>query len=212
MENWTVLGEYLDKEALVNAEAILNGNKISFQVKSPESHLNSGFGQATSQPFVLEVLLDQFEEAKKLIHNEDENAAIVEVPLEGYSIEELKEIVLNPEDWHKEFVNRATEELTRQGENVSAEEIEKTKHQKVEETQAGIEPSMTIYYFMWFFAIMGGYIGIISGYFYWKGTTKALDGKKYYMYTEKYRGKGYYMFMLGLISAVLQTYLFIKWA
>lgn len=212
MENWTVLGEYLDKEALVNTEAILNGNKISFQVKSPESHLNSGFGQATSQPFVLEVLVEQFEEAKELIHNEDENAVVVEVPIEGYSIEELKEIVLNPEDWHKEFVDRAREELIRQGENVSEEEIENTKHNKIRESQAGIEPSMTIYYFMWFFALMGGYIGIISGYFYWKGTTKALDGKKYYMYTEKYREKGYYMFILGLISAIVQTYFYINWA
>lgn len=209
MEHWIILGEYLDKEALVKTEAILNSNKISFQVKSPESHLNSALGQATSQPFVLEVLSEQFEEAKKLIHHEDDNAAIIEVSLDDYSTEELKEIVLNPEDWHVGFVDRAREKLKGQGEDVSEEDVEKIRQEKIKEIQKGIKPSMTIYYFMWFFAIMGGYIGVISGYFYWKGTTKALDGKKYYIYTEKYRGKGYYMFILGLISAIVQTCLFI---
>ena len=60
MGKWVTLGEYLDKEALVQTEAILNANKVSFQVKTPESHLNSAFGQATSQPFVIEVNEDQY--------------------------------------------------------------------------------------------------------------------------------------------------------
>lgn len=210
MSNWVTLGEYLDKEVLVQTEAILNGNKIHFQIKTPETHLHSALGQATSQPFIIQVRSDQYELAKELIHTHDENASIVEVPLEEYDIEELKEIVLNPEDWHEEFVRKATNELTRRGAEVAETEIRETREEKINQLEKGTEPNKKIYFFMWCFSLMGGYIGIIAGYFYWRGKTKGVDGKRYFMYSEKYRNNGYYMFMLGLISALLQTYLLIK--
>ena len=210
MSNWVILGEYLDKEVLVQTKAILNGNKISFRVKTPETHLNSALGQATSQPFIIEVLSDEYELAKQLIHTQDENASVVEVPMNEYTSEELKEIVLNPEDWHQEFIAKAKEELAKRGTGVSEGEVEKTREEKIKQFEKGTEPSKTIYYFMWFFSLMGGYIGIIAGYFYWKGKIKGIDGRRYYMYSEKYRNRGYYMFILGSISAFLQTFLYIK--
>ena len=59
---------------------------------------------------------------------------------------------------------------------------------------------------MWLLALLGGIIGIVAGYFYWRAKVKGPDGKRYYMYTTKYRNYGYYMFMFGLTSVVIQTY------
>lgn len=210
MSDWVILGEYLNKEVLVQNEAILKANEITFRVKMPETHLNSAFGQANSQPFIIEVLEDQFELAKELIHDQDDNSSADEVALNEYDIEELKEIVLNPEEWHRGFVNRATAELNRRGIEVAESEIAETKREKVRQTEKGEEPAKTVYYFMWGFALLGGYIGIISGYFYWKGKTKGIDGKRYFIYTEKYRKYGFYMFFLAITSAVVQTYLYLK--
>ncbi|MBL3655336.1 hypothetical protein [Fulvivirga sediminis] len=209
MENWVVLGQYLDKDVLMMTEAILNGHKISFRVKSPESHLNSALGQATSQGFVVEVAADQYDLAKQLTESEGDVASDAEVPMEEYTTEELKEIILNPEDWHEQLLFNAKNELNRRGAVVQEEEIESSREEKIRQLEKGTEPSGIIYYFMWAFALLGGYIGIIAGYFYWRVKIKGFDGKRYYMYSRRYRNQGYYMFMLGVVSAILQTYIYI---
>ena len=128
MKDWVTLGEYLDKDVLIQTEAVLNTHEIAFRLISPENHLNSGFGQATDQPFIIEVASDQFELAKSLILNEDEDSATAEMSLDEYSLEELKEIVLNPEDWHEQFIARAEEELSKRGATVSQQANQNLVH------------------------------------------------------------------------------------
>ena len=145
--------------------------------------------------------------ARKLTSIEGGNAEIEEIPIADYSTNELKEIVLNPEDWHEEFIRKSKEELNLRGIEVEAAEVESVHQEKIRELEQGTEPSKTLFYFMWGFAIFGGYIGIIAGFFYWRGKVKGIDGKRYFMYTPKYRKHGSYIFVVGLLSALLQTYL-----
>ena len=207
METWTILGEFFDKEALVKTEALLSANEIFYQIKTPESHLHSGFGQGTSQPFVIEVHESQLEKAKELLRNIDGNNVTDEVSLSNYTTEELRDIVLNPDEWHQDFVQSASEELKIRGIEVSNQEVQDVKEEKIRKQQIGEEPSQTIYFFMWFFAIIGGFIGIIAGYYYWRGKARGIDGRRYFMYTQSYRTKGLYMFLTGLASAVVQSLL-----
>lgn len=210
MENWIALEEYLNKEALVETEALLRSNNLMFRVISPENHLHSAMGQATYTPFVIEVQESQYEAAKELISTYDDSLLSAEISVEDYSTEELKAIVLNPDDWHKEFIIKAEEELSKRGSEIAKAEIDAERAEKIRKHQLGTEPPKTVYYFMWFFSILGGYFGIIGGYFYWRGTEKGIDGKRYFTYTKKYRNRGYYMFLIGLISAIMQTFLYIK--
>lgn len=212
MENWVALGEYRDKEVLVQTEAVLKANEIEFRLISPENHLNAAFGQGTDQPFIIEVASDQIELAKTLVLAEDEDEAVLEVSMAEYTLEELKEIVLNPEDWHQGYITKAKEELSRRGSAISEAEVENTREEKIRQLEEGTVPSKTIYYFMWACAFFGGYFGIIAGYYYWRGKVKGLDGKRYYMYADKYRKQGYIMFILAIFSALVQTYLVITYA
>ncbi len=206
MNEWVKLGDYLDKESLVQTEAILNAHRISFQVKSPETHLHSALGQGNAQPFVVEVLEADFERALQLVSPSDSDK--VEEGVAGYNTDELKEIVLNPQDWHEHFVQNARTELENRGETVNDEDIEKVKREKLLKLQKGTEPSLIIFYTMWLFAFLGGFIGIIAGYFYWQGKVKGFDDQRYYMYTQSYRKQGAYMFVIGIISFLFQLYYF----
>ena len=210
MKKWVTLGEYLDKERLMETEAILNANKVFFRAKSPETHLHAALGQGTSIPIVIQVLEDQYEQAKQCLDEHDASVSIVEVPIEQYEEEELREIALHPEEWHEAFVSKAKMELDRRGVIIEEGDTEEALEKKLDLLKTGSEPKRIIFYFMWFFAIMGGYIGIIAGYFYWQGTTKGPDDRRYALYAPKYRDAGFYMFVIGILSAIVQTYLYLQ--
>ena len=182
---------------MVHVQAILNANKINFQIITPETHINSAYGQANSQPSVIEVPEEQYEIARKLVYDKNTEASEMVDPMKDYTIEELKDIILNPEEWHDEFITSAKKILNGKGIEVGKNEIDQNTHQKTDELRKGKVPSKSIYYSMWFFALVGVYFGVVAGYFYWRGKVNGPDGKKYYMYSEAYREKGYYMFMMG---------------
>ncbi len=210
MSNWIVLGEYLDKDALVKTEAILSGNQIQYQIQTPESHLNSALGQGTSQPFIIEVQEDQYESARQLVFSYDDESATQEMSMSDYSEEELKEMVLNPDDWHPDFVSGAKKELSKRGTEVNEADVKKTRDDKISQDKAGTEPKKALFYVMWLLALAGGYIGLIAGYYYWQGKARGTDGNRYYIYTKKYRTLGSYMFLSGLISILIQVIYFLR--
>jgi len=202
MEKWIVLAEFFDEEVLLRTETLLEDHKIKFRVRNPETHLNSALGQQTSQPFVIEVEEKNLQDALTYFYKS--GFADEDIPIEEYSSDELREIVMNPDEWHTAYVLKAREELAKRGEKISEEKVTEIMEAKIEKARIGQKPNMVIYCACWVFAVLGGLLGIIGGFFYWRTKTKAFDGQKYFMYTPQIRNGGLYMFITGILSVILQ--------
>jgi len=210
--DWPTIGEYLDKDALKHAQALLHSHDIPFFIESPEDHLNTGFGLSTSLPFALKVPEAHLAQAQQLLGN----VAADEGPAEAFSLadytqEELEAIVLNPEEWHESFITQAKALLAEKKVAVSDAEVDELTAEKVRQLEEGRAPNAFVFYGLWFIAILGGFMGVIAGLYFWQGTFKAFNGKRYYYYSIKYRQLGFFMFLTGLIALAVSYYIYFRY-
>ena len=198
MINWVSVREYYDQDSMLQAQAVLQNANIPYEVSSPDTHLNSAYGQGTSHSTVLLVLEEHFDKADELIEKTDDGTEAEGVPLSDYTTDELKEIVLNPRDWHSSFVISAREKLKKLGMEITDQAQLEHQEKKTEKLRQGQDPNKLLFYTMWVLAAAGGLIGIISGLSYWLGTVKGDNGERYHAYSQKYRIQGMIMFLTGI--------------
>jgi hypothetical protein len=212
MKEWIELAAYFDKDSAIQTIAALRTNNIECIIDDPSNHLNSALGQQTSAPVTIRVAPEDLPKAQELIsiYPETDNGSSLD--LESYDDDELREIVLRPEEWHRDIVFNAQSLLKKRGITISKEEADIETRKKTEALEQGTAANMLTKYFFWLFALLGGLIGIIGGYFYWRGRIRGFDGKRYYMYNERTRTEGCYMFFTGIISVIVQSYLIMAFA
>lgn len=206
MNNTVLLTKTYEDELTNHIRAILEQNDIDFKVVFGKNNMETTLGMQSSNPTEFYVYKDDLGNALNLIEGLNSSGE-KEIDVEAFDDEEIKEIILNPEEWHDTIVRQAERIAKKRRLEISDNEIEENQILKLIEIQKGKSPAKTTFILMWVFAFMGGLIGLIAGLAYWISKQRAFDGKKYFVYDERTRSNGKLMFFISIFSMIIQFWL-----
>lgn len=189
---------------------ILKVNKIAFKIQDTSKDFDATFANNTAQDSILIMLNpNDFDKASRIL---DENMQfnINEIdylhPLFSFTIDELKDVVKNYDEWHPLDVKLAKHLLKKESITVEDSEIiEKQLQKEIKAQQPEKSNSLTLI-MGYGFCIMGGLAGIGIAIFLLTGKRTMTDGSKKYIYSKSDRVHGVYMLIAG--TAVFFHYFF----
>ncbi len=188
---------------------LLENHGIHTEMGDNASQLDNSFGANHSLDQV-EVRIDvaDFEKAEKILadHARDllENVS-EDYYLFEFSDDELYEILEKQDEWNEFDIELSKKLLGERGKPVDEATLTAMRNQRIlllakpEKDQKGWIIAGYI------FAVLGGFFGLIIGYFLWTSKKTLPNGVKVYSYSKKNRKHGQYIFLIGLI--VLPFYL-----
>jgi hypothetical protein len=109
-KKWVSVGEYLDRKLMYEVISLLDKSDITTRVETSGNFINSAYGQQNMVPDILFVIEEDATKAKELI-NEVYGKEKDTIILDDYNLEELADIVKNPNEWHQSFLDAAMIEL-----------------------------------------------------------------------------------------------------
>ena len=180
---------------------ILKVNKIAFKIQDTSKDFDATFANNTAQDSILIMLNpNDFDKASRIM---DENMQfnINEIdslhPLFSFTIDELKDVVKNYDEWHPLDVKLAKHLLKNESITVEDSEIiDKQLQKEIKSQQPEKSNSLTLI-MGYGFCIMGGLAGIGIAIFLLTGKRTMTDGSKKYIYSKSDRVHGVYMLIAG---------------
>jgi len=144
-----------------------------------------------------------FEKAKKLLI---EQAEILTETIEqdyyllDFTDDELYEILLNADEWNEYDYVLAQKLLKKRGKPITEALLNSLKTQRIQ-TLAEPDEGQTFWIILgYIFSILGGFIGIIIGYFLMTSKKTLPNGQQVYSYKKSNRTHGKHIFYLGIIT------------
>lgn len=186
-------------------KVLLDSNGISSKINYARNNLEMTIGQQTSKEIEIFVFENEIDKAHEIIQPLFDDVG-GDLDISNYSVDELKDILLNKDDWHESFVIEAEKILKEKGIHVSEEKVRENLDKKIEEVRAGVTVKPLNIVLLWFLCVFGFLLGLAAGYFLWQAKTRASDGKRYYLYNASARDQGKWMLIIGVILIVIEIY------
>ncbi len=204
MKNFLKFRKFIYKEDALELIKILTDNEIDYQLEENPIGIDSSFGaDVNNNEFILKIDKDLFEKVEELeeelmrenLNNVDENYYLYE-----FSDEELIEIVLKKEEWNKFDYLLAQKILKDKGKEINSDLLNVIEKQKIEElTREEKLPKMWIY-FGYFFAVIGGFLGVLIGYYIMTYKRTLSNGESVYLYKKEDRKQGQNILICSIIG------------
>ncbi len=118
-----------------------------------------------------------------------------------FTDEELYEILLKSDEWSAFDYSLAQQILTDRGKSIDKNLLNSLKNERLKDLakpEGNQKPWIIGGYT---FAILGGFLGLIIGYFLWTSKKTLPNGQKVYSYSVNDRKHGKYIFYISLIIA-----------
>jgi hypothetical protein len=189
-----------DSEVAKEITAILETNKVPFFLQDTSKDFDVTFANNDAKnAFLIMLHPSDFEKASTVLEQQtplDYNNIDPQHPLLSFSIDELKDVVKNFDEWHPIDVKLAKHLLSQQ--NIVVETTEIKKQQTLKELES-LKPEKSSYTF----CLMGGFAGIGIALFLMTAKRTLPDGTKKYIYTNSDRRHGFYMLLAGAILFII---------
>lgn len=182
--------------------AILKENDIDYQLVDNSPPVDITFSAGTLQNEV-QVLVRQsdFERANQLLENQAENL-LDQVDkdhyLFGFTIEELYEVILKPDEWSSLDDKLSQKILSDRGQPVDEDLLKKIRKQRIDDLAKPEPPQTAWIYVGYFFAVMGGILGFFIGWFLWSHKKTLPNGQRILAYSRADQRHGRIIFYLGI--------------
>ena len=204
MENFLRYRKFIYKEDALELIKILKDNDIDYQLEENPIGIDANFGaDVNNNEFILKIDKNVFGKVEKLeeelmksnINNVDENYYLYE-----FSDEELIEIIIKKEEWNKFDYLLAQKILKDKGKEINSDLLNVIEKQKIEElTREEKLPKMWIY-FGYFFAVIGGFLGVLIGYYIMTYKRTLSNGESVYLYKKEDRKQGQNILICSIIG------------
>lgn len=167
---------------------------------------------ATDTRFVIRLQAASFEQARQLEESENDLLVVQAAPdhyLYGFTDDELFEILVKPDEWNSYDVSLARHILRLRGREVSPDTVQLLRRHRLAE-MAKPEPSQKAWIVAgYFFAVLGGILGIIIGWHLHFHKKTLSDGTQVRAFSPRDRIHGFRILLLGVlglsISMLLQA-------
>lgn len=203
MEPFAVFKNFMDPAQAEATIQTLNKHEIEWELSDNSPAVDLTFtGNALQNQVQLKLRPEDFERARKVLEVEARDLigqVDEEHYLYGFSDDELMNIVTEPDEWSAFDYELAQRILSDRGKSITPEEILALKEQRQKELAQPEEKQTDWIYVGYFFAIAGGLIGLMIGWYLWSFKKTLPNGQRIHAYHEVDRLHGRRMFFIGLI-------------
>jgi hypothetical protein len=202
-DDFSIFKRFPHLELAEETAKILNEAGIKTIIADNVPPVDITFGGSTLQNEIeIRVLPADFKKAEAILQKRAEQL-IEEVDedyyLFSYTDDELYNILVKPDEWGEINYVLAQQILKKRGKEIDQEMIDTFKKERIEELAQPEKNQMGWVIAGYFFAFIGGLVGLIIGWALWKAKKTLPDGSKVYSYSEKDRKQGKYIFYIGII-------------
>jgi hypothetical protein len=210
---------YKDFQNLEEAKAfidLLKANNIDYLASKPEVIIDEAIvGTRLMPKVVVKIRPYDFLTVNKLIETEIGNLEYTDLQdhyLNQLADAELHEILTRPDEWSVEDVNIAKILLRGRGVDISDEEVQRLREERLQEIRAGKTGNKAVMA-LYFLGIIIGFFtsfifilaGIGMGYYYAFSKSVDLDGRKHFVFEPTTRKYGQFILFGGAAVLVVEV-------
>jgi hypothetical protein len=204
-KQYSIFRKFSSLEQVKELESMLNENGIESIIANNASSIDSTFGSnSLNNQIEIRIKQSDFEKAELLMEKKAEdliNQIDKDYYLFDFTDEELYEILLKSDEWNTFDYTLAQKILKQRGKSVDKELLNSLKNERLKDLakpEGNQKPWIIAGYI---FSLLGGFLGLIIGYFLWTSRKTLPNGQKVYSYSANDRKHGKYIFYIGLIIA-----------
>ncbi|WP_179349512.1 hypothetical protein [Winogradskyella pacifica] len=204
-DNYSIFRKFQSLEQASELKALLNENGIETILDDNAPSVDVTFtGNTLQNEIEVRIKQTDFQKAESILEKEVEN--LIETIDKDYYLfkftdEELYDILLKSDEWNAFDYTLAQKILIQRGKPIDKELLNSLKNERLKqlaEPEGNQKPWIIAGYF---FAVLGGFLGLIIGYFLWTSKKTLPDGQKIHTYAENDRRHGKYIFYISLVIA-----------
>ncbi|MBU2920143.1 hypothetical protein KO504_02200 [Winogradskyella psychrotolerans] len=204
-DDYSIFRKFPSLEQATELKTLLNNNGIETVLGDNVPPVDVTFSGNTLQNEIevrikqtdfkkAELLLEK--DAEDLIENIDKNYYLFD-----FTNKELYEILLKSDEWNAFDYTLAQKILIQRGKSIDKDLLNSLKEERLKQL-AKPEGNQKLWIIAgYFFMLLGGFLGLIIGYFLWTSKKTLPNGQKVYSYAESDRTHGKYIFIISLIIA-----------
>ncbi|MGB3344497.1 MAG: hypothetical protein WBA61_11330 [Aequorivita sp.] len=206
MENsFSIFKKFPTLEQANEIKALLTSEGIDSVVADNIPPVDITFSGTTLQnEYELRIPQADFEKAEEILERESEiffDEIDRSYYLFEFTNEELYEILVKPDEWNPLDYTLAQKILSERGKPIDKELLGGLKESRLKQLAAPEGNQKPWIVAGYFFALAGGFLGLIMGYFLWTSKKTLPNGQKVFSYSSNDRKHGRYIFFIGLIVA-----------
>jgi len=204
-ENYSIFRKFPTLEQATELKDLLNENGIDSILADNVPSVDVTFsGSTLNNQVEIRIKQSDFKKAEEILEKNAEEL-IDQIDKDYYLFEftneELYEVLLKSDEWNAFDYTLAQKILKQRGKSVDKELLNSLKNERLKDLakpEGNQKPWIIGGYI---FSILGGFLGLIIGYFLWTSKKTLPNGQKVYSYSENDRKHGKYIFYIGLIIA-----------
>ena len=211
-ENYSIFRKFPTLEQASELKDLLNENGIESILADNVPPVDVTFsGSTLNNQIEIRIKQTDFKKAEEILEKKAEDL-IDQIDKDYYLFEftdeELYEVLLKSDEWNAFDYTLAQKILKQRGKSINKELLNSLKNERLRDLAKpeGNQKPWIIGGYV--FSILGGFLGLIIGYFLWTSKKTLPNGQKVYSYSENDRKHGKYIFYIGLIIA--PTAMFLK--
>jgi hypothetical protein len=186
----------------------LKHHNIEYYIEEDSLMFNPSFAlnDPLSKNYDVRIKSEDFEKVTRLL-NQDESENVADVDkdyyLFGFTDDELMEVITKADEWSPFDHVLARKILVERGKIITDNDIEAINAKRIEELKVPEEPQTSWIVIGYFFALVGGLLGIFVGWHLMTYKKTLPDGERVYDYTENDRKHGRNIFYIGIVVLIL---------
>ncbi|GAB5473471.1 MAG: hypothetical protein Mars2KO_15700 [Maribacter sp.] len=204
-ESYSIFRKFSNLEQVTELRELLLEHNIESELADNVAPVDVTFSGSTVQNEIeLRIKQSDFKKAEAILEKEAENIINEIDPdyyLFGFTDEELYDILLKSDEWNPFDYTLAQKLLAERGKPIDKGLLDSLKKQRLQDLskpEGNQKPWIIAGYV---FTFLGGFLGLVIGYFLWTAKKTLPNGQKVYSYAENDRKHGKYIFYISLIVA-----------
>jgi hypothetical protein len=205
IENYSIFKKFPTLEQANELKELLKENGVESLVADNIPPVDVTFsGNTLQNEFEVRIKQSDFKKAEEILEKNVGNL-IDQIDKDYYLFEftdeELYEILLKSDEWNAFDYTLAQKILKQRGKSVNKELLNSLKNERIKDLAKPEENQRPWIIAGYIFSLLGGFLGLIIGYFLWTSKKTLPNGQKVYSYSANDRKHGKYIFYIGLIIA-----------
>ena len=197
-----------EPERMLAYTGLLDANGIEYEVAENRSSLDALYaGNQPQRIFFLKLKQVDFPRVDELLQSESERELHATESddhyLNGFTDDELVEILARPDEWTAFDFQLAQQILKGRGKEFDQETLGNLKQKRISEMAKPVKASGRLIFVGYLLALAGGFLGALVGLTLMITRKTLPTGDVVYVYTKRDREQGSRIFVLGLIVFVM---------